>query len=553
MSTLFNASMQLDGGVRSFPTTQDAAIQRDFGYHAPNVDYERLFHFQAARSSQTTPKRSSGWLIPDERSQCHPVFIANSLLSAIGLVRDMLPRHTLGEDGWQRLVHAAQALAVDVEAVPPSAQNAGVIPSSDEEPSSLPLARKRKLPPTLASPGSSWRRPSAPPVGSRQEESPEPSSPLLQSPKSPPAYVTTVTNHNHRAEQKRASRQEKAAARKRISIGLRKPTDTASVEEKTSYSTIAPADEAEIAWVIKQPVGQDSDFYTMTSSPYKTACSLLASARAVGSQHTWHNAAIFLRSWRERGTPVPTRTSATEGTMSTQIAHLPSSTNSPSITNGCDADFERAWHVSNYCEQRLAAAVIEHRWAMALLGRAYAAKIKQLQDENTGTPLPPLKTKAINSLLHLVCPHALPQERKVLVRRLTCATRWYSATETLGWGSLCLMPPDNRFNRWVEKEVLAYEWPIWLQLVKRVSPEAHAASQTLDRWLGVQAIQGGPIQSDSRLFIEEKGPSVVYEVEEITDSTDEESDSSVEDTTRIPKGSIRRFRQLSLLELFKPQ
>lgn len=56
------------------------------------------------------------------------------------------------------------------------------------------------------------------------------------------------------------------------------------------------------------------------------------------------------------------------------------------------------------------------------------------------------------------------------------------------------------------------------------------------------------------LCIEEQGPAVVYEVEEVVDSSDEGySESEAESSGQPAKRPGRQLRQLSLLELFKPQ
>lgn len=554
-SALHATAVQIDGGVRSFPITRDAAIQRDYGYQAPNIDYEKLFHFQAARASQSTAARSAGWLIPDDRSCCNPVFIAHSLLSAIWLLRETLPEGSLDDDGWQKLVSAGVALAADdLNSVPPSAQRAAATIDSDNEPGGPPL--KRKAPPSPI-PTPSWspkrgrRGTLTPRPGpSTQEQSP------VQSPEAPepsPVHITTVTNNNRRAEQTREKKRAAAVERKRQSLGLEEPANSAEPAEKIAYRTIAPADDPDIAWIIKQPVGKDCDFYTKTKSPYRTACSMLAKARAIGSQPTWYNVATFLQAWRERGTPVPSRNTAIDGAVSSQMARRAHS------ANGCDGVFQQAWHMSHYCEQQMATVMIEYRWAMALLGRAYANKVGRIQQNNPSSSRGrdgrgAVKSEAIDSLLLLVHPASTSEERKPFVRRLNRATRWYQAAETLGWGSLCLMPTDVVSTNWVEKDVLAHEWSIWLNLIQRVNKDACAASIALDNWLGAEGIQGGPIQGKEMLCIEQKGAPVVCEVEEIADSADEEgSDSDFECTSRSVKSASRPLRQLTLLELFKPQ
>lgn len=132
---------------------------------------------------------------------------------------------------------------------------------------------------------------------------------------------------------------------------------------------------------------------------------------------------------------------------------------------------------------------------------------------------------------------------KRFVQHLTQATRWYQVADTLGWGSLCLLP-DSVSNKWV-KDVPAHAWPLWLDLIKRVNPDACAASRALDAWIGNEGIQGR-----EKLYIEEKGSA--SQVEEIIDSADEES-SDIEASAEPMKSSARRLRQLTLLELFRPQ
>jgi hypothetical protein len=305
-----------------------------------------------------------------------------------------------------------------------------------------------------------------------------------------------------------------------------------------------------MAWIIKQPVGTDSTFYTYTKFPYKTASTMLNKARAVGNAATWSHASAFLQSWRARGTPVPSHTTDRSSTGLSQL------TLQDSAAHSCDAHLEYAWRISHYCEQHMATVLIEYRWAMALLGRAYANKICRIEQEDHATGRNarsrhgqgPVKTRAIDSLLQLT---HLPSDRKTLVKRLTRATRWYDAAKALGWGILCLMPTDIVSTRWVEKEVLAHEWSIWLELIKRVNKDAYTVSMAMDDWLGTEGIQGGAIQSKEILYIEEKGPAVVYEVEEVADSTNEDGESDVESTTQSVS-SAQPLRQLTLLELFRP-
>lgn len=535
-SILHDTARQICGGARSFPVAYDATIQRDYGYQAPNIHYEKLFHFQAARASQQPPKFSAGWLIPDDRSDCNPVFVAHSLLSAIWLLHETLPEETLNEAGWQKLVNAATELSTNPNDIPPSAQKATVVIDSDEESDSPLTLRKRTAPrsSTSSSPKRSRIRTST------QEQSP------AQPPELSPVYITTVTSNNRRAER---ARQKKRAAREQQSIGLKEPPESAEAAEKIAYRTITPADSPDIAWLIKQPMGEDSDLYKECTSPYKTACDMLTKARAIGNQPALYAAATFLRSWRHHGTPVPSRTSTFDNEVSSPVVRR----------DDCDRFFQRAWTMSHVCEQRMATLMIEYRWAMALLGRAYDNKISQIkqadQERSKATSCNrrgrgTVRGEAIDDLLQLVSSTPTPTDRRALRRRLARATRWFRAAEVLGWGSLCLMPTDGISNRWAEKDLPTDAWNIWLQLVKKVNPEAHSASIAFDNWVGEAAIWGGPIQSKEVLCIEEKGPMVVYEIEEIADSTDEqESDMGGTAQSTLP----RPLRQLTLLELFRPQ
>lgn len=543
------------GGARSFPPIYDARVPC---YQAPSIAYEKVFFHQASRPCQTTTNYSAGWLISTQRDPCHPVFVAHSLLSAIALVRDTLPSDALHNDGWAQLVSAAVALSSHADLAPPSAQ-----PANSSVPGSLPstgLRRRRSssasLPPT--SPKRSRLEPATPEPAEDVPQSPTTPEPTKDVPASPvhssdaevlpPAAFTsqdricTVTNNNRRADQQRQKRQQKqqavATAQHKLSIGLLEPAESAPGEEKNAYRAIKPADEVQIAWIIKQPVDVKGkrDFYQKSTLPYLLACDLLAQARAVGSPSTWHNVAAFLQAWRTNGSPVSEGRAAV---MSSQAAVR-------AYAEDSNSAFQHAWKMSSVCETRAAAVLIEHRWAMAFLGRAYDAKIRE-----EGADTQSHKSEIIDSLWSLVEPtnaRATGHEttRKRFVRCLTQASRWYRMADQLGWGSLCLMP-DSVTNRWV-RECPAHAWSVWLQLVQRVNPEACAASTALDAWIGQKGIQGGAIQGKETLYIEHKGPA--GQVEEVADSTDEE-DSDIESPTQPVKSPARRLRQLSLLELFQ--
>lgn len=535
LSILRAATTAIDGGMRSFPTTYDNSVPH---YQAPTTAYEKLFFIQASRPSQSTSDYSAGWLIPDDQIACNPVFVAPSLLTAIALVRDTLPPGALPDEAWAQLVSAAVTLSTNTEA-PPSAQLPSatkITPVDSSPPQTVPSRRTLSPGASTSSPKRRQRESTTPePTPPVDEENPSPAPTPVPKPLSlaaPQDYVVNVSNNNRRADRERTKKHAVAAAKRKYSCGLLEPAESASAEEKLAYQNIQPADNAHIAWIIKQPAKEDSDFYQETKSPYATACNMLAKARAVGTPSTWQNVAAFLHAWRENGSPVAERSTAVLSSQSIQLR-----------SEGRANAFQRAWHMSCVAEARLATAIIEYRWAMAFLGRQYHAKIHELNDDRRHA-----RTVVIDCLWVETEPNGTAQHRKRFVRRLTNATRWYQIAESLGWGSLCLLP-DTVSNKWV-KAFPAHAWPLWLELIKRVNPEACTASRALDAWIGQEGIHGGPIQGQEKLFIEEKGSA--SQVEEVVDSTDEES-SDVESSLQPIKGSARRLRQLTLLELFKPQ
>ncbi|KAK7177790.1 hypothetical protein PSPO01_16161 [Paraphaeosphaeria sporulosa] len=180
---------------------------------------------------------------------------------------------------------------------------------------------------------------------------------------------------------------------------------------------------------------------------------------------------------------------------------------------------------------------------MAFLGRAYDAELRKRGDDRRH-----VKTQVIDALWPSVEPNGTKQGRKRFGKHLALAARWYQVADTLGWGSLCLLP-DTVSNRWA-KECPAHVWSLWLRLVERVNPDACAASSALDAWIGSAGIDGGPIQGQEKLYIEHRGSA--SQVEEVVDSTDQESSDS-ESSAQPVKGSARRLRQPTLLELLQPQ
>lgn len=567
---LYQAADSSDGGPRSFPLANEASVARRYGYAPPNEEYERLFLRKAtiprSQRHESAPRSSAGWLIPDPHdddscSLCQPVFVANSLMSAIWLLREMLPDGTLSSDGWDSLVYGAQSVADDgVVVEPPSAQ----------KPSASPLSEHRKRPTPSAQTLSSKRArseapetPSASPQLSERGESSE---------EQQLERTTTTTNHNRRAERERDKKLEVSRTKKRFDLGLVEPGDKASLQERAAYASIARQDESTIAWIIKQPVSDDSsvDFYNAARTPYFTACTLLERARALGNHASRYHAAQFLQAWRERGSAFRSQ-GRPDGSQSSLDSDQSAKRKSDQLLvllgkkHAADFAFCFAWDMCNRSEGEMAAVHIEYRWAAALLGQAYVNKIAQIKQDDMSSSNDrtrnrygkgPVRKEALVALLELVSLNPTDKDRLVFRKRLAKAMRWYTVTQLLGWGSLTLMPHDRIPNSWIESTLRNGELDVWAHLVKKENPDVHTASRALEAWLGPEGIAGGSISKKQTLSIEAEAPATIYEVEEIQDSEGDEMEEDLEPSQSQKAPTVplpaRSLRQLTLLELFCP-
>lgn len=552
---------QFDGGPRSFPLTSEAAFASRFSYDPPNEDYEKLFYDQAALSRSQhdalSSPHSAGWLIPNEYSVCKPVFIAHSNLSAIWLLRETLGHDALPDEAWNRLVCAAQSLAQDGTHKPSSTQRPSTLQLQQEQAATLsqspPSKRARGNTPDLyvteaSSPGASDYGSPCPTPDDAPDEP-------------PPRPTTTVSNHNRRAERVRRKKLEASLIQKRLDLGLVAPLDKASRQEHAAYTSIVQQDEPVVAWIIKQPLREDNvDLCNATSAPYHTACTLLTRARALGNPASRYNAALFLQAWRQRGSPFRGRgqLAASQADSLTQYA-------STASLSSAEKQFYFAWDMCDRAEGELAAVQIEYRWAAALLGQAYANKIAHIHNRDMDASndrtrnrygLGTVRGEAIASLLSVVSSNP-SADRDKFRKRLGRASRWYTVVQTLGWGSLALMPHDDVPITWVESKLRVGELAIWLELVKKENPDVYTASKALDRWLGPECIAGGPIGARSFLSIEADVPATIYEVEDSEDDDHnlEDMDNQTASQSQPAQNSptpAARLRQLTLLELFHP-
>ncbi|KAE8852568.1 hypothetical protein PTNB73_10561 [Pyrenophora teres f. teres] len=551
-AVLDKAAEQFDGGRRSFPLASEADFAHNYAYEPPNEDYQKLFFRQAtvpgSQHNTLFCPHSAGWLIPNDTSICKPVFIAHSVLSAIWLLRETLADNALSDDAWNHLVCAAESLAQDGREEPPSAQKPL---ASSSEPASAPPHNRRSGHPHL-------RRPL------HQSALEQPLKRRFQ-----PA-LSSVSNNNRRAERERSKKLVLLHAKKRLDLGLVAPSDKADAKEKAAYTSITQKDESVVAWIIKQPVSEETDFYSSTQTPYLTACTLLEKARVLGNQSSQYHAAQFLQAWRERGSPFRGggELAGSQSKMHTGARCL----QLLSVRDDADREFCFAWNMCTRYEAELAAVHIESRWASALLGQAYSKKIAQIRhndfiSSNDRTRnrygKGPVRTEAIAALVELVSPNATEKDKQVFKRRLGQAMRWYSMSQELGWGILTLIPHDEIANRWIERTLRVGQLDVWMKLLKKERQDICVASKALESWLGPEGIAGGPISEKKTLSIEAEAPATIYEVEEIQDSEDDETDDSVDNSVdnsvgkriqALPKSPTPapRLRQLTLLELFHP-
>lgn len=614
---LQSAAASFDGGARSFPASSDGDIESRFPYQPPNKDYERLYQ-QELRPSQrkraVAAPHCAGWLLPNDSSVCKPVLVAHSLKAAIWLIRETLSDGAVPDSVWQSLVSAAEAQAGNLERCSPT----DLPPPSAQTPPPPQGAVKRSLPYAAASlPERPPKRqlrgaadtatealllsPTTPPQAATQErlDNELASTPQLTAPCQPTdlgggrdnnkQHVTTVSNHNRRAERARAKRREETRAKEKVARGLAPPPPGVPRKERSAYDAIEVDDEAHVSWLLKQPVKGETDLFSSTQAPYVQAAAMLEKARSIGNASSRASAAAFLRSWRVQGTPfeqasattpssAPAASAASNHSGITQMQPLSSTARTSAAT------LVSAWSLCDRYEQELDVMHIRYRWAMAFLGKVYTEKMAQIREEDCSARLSArnrhgkgkVSSEAINAIIATISANPDRKQRLQFRRRLHYALRWYSAASELGWGMLCLMPHDVVTNTWVQNELQVRHWHIWLQLVIRVNKEACDASTELEAWLGSEGLSGGSICGKATLALEEASlagqPHTYTQVTEVDDSEEEEEEVSSTSSCGVEEdvaegnptwqeeeignsnaGLVRHLCQPTLLELMRPQ
>jgi hypothetical protein len=568
-TVLYKAAERFDGGARSFPLASEVAFASEYGYEPPNEEYEKLFFRQtyiprSQRDPNSSP-HSAGWLVPDpdDASVCKPVFVAHSVLSAIWLLRETLADDALSNDGWDRLVCAAQSLAEDGVVEPPSAQKPSASP--------LPQREKRAAPSLQTLPLKRARIESEDPPASSPLGGPQPEEPGGEQ-----RTTTTVTNNNRRAERQRIKAYEAALVERSLNLGLVAPDRKAADDERGAYAAVPVKDKEVIAWLFKQKAvdgnRKEIDFYHAVKTPYVKACQFLAKARALGSPSSREHAAHFLQIWRERGKLFGSGggVAAHYHTVSSQTQHIRSSLASCSPWDTADKTFCDAWERCSVYNKVVKSVHIEYRWAQALLGKALTDKLAQIKhsdglvsrDVTNRFGKGQRRSEAIDSLIRLVNSNPEPSKkaRDHFRDHLARAVKWYRVAEGLGWGVLLVMPEDVIHKSWIEQDIRSWGIDVFIELVKRERPDVCLAARQFDEWLGPDGIAGGEIKGKAALSIESKPLETTDKVEEIRDS-EGESDSEGEDAdgrveiaqlqVRSQSAPAAALRQTTLPELFK--
>jgi hypothetical protein len=576
-TALYKAAEAYDGGPRSFPLASEADFARKHGYEPPNEDYEKLFLRRTAASrSQRDPDagaHSAGWLIPhlNDNSLCKPVFVAHSVLSAVWLLRETLADDALSNDGWERLVYAAQSLAEDGMLERPSAQKASTLPL---------MHRKRPASPIQASPAKRARKeggtplPASPqPPGSAGELDAPPAEQLVEEQRT----VTTITNRNRVAELKRERDAKAAQAKRNLSLGLFVPDKNASNAEHGAYASMSPKDGELISWLFEQSaVNKDrkkTQFFNAVKTPYLRARDFINKARALGSPSSQEHAVRLIWDWRDLGSLFGENVPGTFMNL-TMPSRLPRTQSSQ--RSSVDDVFCHAWDRCRVLDDATKFLNIKYRWAHALMGKARADKLAQLErsdkllsnNKTSRFGKGQRRTEAIDSLMSLVNlnPNPSRQERYAFQDRMGKAVKWYRIAEGLGWGVLLVMPVDVISNTWIENTIRSWGVEVFIELVKKERPDVCLAARQFERWLGPQGMAGGDIRGNQPLNIEFKLPEIerlVRRLDGIADSEDEATDDNEDDSeddgrveiapsqSRSRSAPPASLRQTTLPELFK--
>lgn len=452
-------------------------------YRPPTSDYHAALYELGRPPSEDIDvgldaPRSAGW-IRASRAGTAPVFVAHSLLSAVWLLWKSLGEGALPDDTWERVTAACSkpTEAADdgifcTPTTPPSAQ-----PQSSPSPPSPPS-------PVAAHDGHASARLSAPYAVATNEG------------------ACTVTNNNRSAERKRKRTALTVARKRYAAMGLAAPASQVPRKEAAAYARVSPDNEAVLAWIFKQPVGESP--FANAALPYWRAMRMIDTARCVGDVGCLAAAHAFLKDWREHGSPFAPE-------AATAVSLVPSASVASRGTF-----FDQLWKTVDRYEEDFKVVDtlhIRYRWSMAMLSMTYHELVTPRDAHPEDTPSEVDRAAAKESL------HAsleAPPSYAAFNVRLKRAQRWHDAVQLVGWGLLLLIP-GSVGRSWPEQELRKDMWHLWLTgVIERVNPAALGAARDFDDWLGpIPAC--GPIEDQGLLRIEALPPCGVSVVEEVAD------------------------------------
>jgi hypothetical protein len=94
----------------------------------------------------------------------------------------------------------------------------------------------------------------------------------------------------------------------------------------------------------------------------------------------------------------------------------------------------------------------------------------------------------------------------------------------LGQRILTLILHSEIANQWIERTLRVGQLHIWMKLVKKKHQDLCVASKAFESWLGPKGITGGPISGKQTLSLKAEAPATIYEIDEIHEGEDSETD-----------------------------
>lgn len=506
------------------------------------------------------------------------MFIAHHPSAIVTHLKALLPDGTLSDAAWMALSGTVAHMFNAPDESPPEE-----LPPSAQKPTQKRTSSQQSVAPDLPSPSAKRARTAGEDEiqdlipAALLEQIVESSPPEDESDAHPddgkeepaaqaasPVYHTTVSNNMARAAKRREKNQQEREVKRKSSIGLYQPPASANAVEQAIFNSITKADEDAFSWLFKQPVQTTKAespilFQDAISEPYKVASSLVKKANLVGSEAAWKGAADFINTWRHSGSPFQDVPSLPSSQLAGRRSLLPWSQPKSIVSQSISVDtmLRRAFTMAEHFEKKAAVAQLQYRWTMAFLGYSYTKKIESLREEDklhNGSKgrrngKGSIRTEAMDTIMESVGSTTL--SRANFRRYIASGMRWWEAASTLGWGGILSLPCDDISRNWVEKELTAGLWHVWLGFVKHTRLDIYIAGKEFETWLGIDGIEGGSLIGKETLRIEK----FLEKIEEVQDSDEESCTLSQQPESQQSEWErpTKALLQMKLTDLFKPQ